>query len=267
MNGLMLHSPKFASKLTTIEALRTMPDPLALGPNHKPIPHAVLVDGLLNEVGRRGYDVINTQLALGHKGDALFGVINLKGGNDQQSMALGFRNSVDRSMGIQGVAGATVFVCDNMALSGSVFAFKRKNTTGLDFGAMVANGFDRFLTHAEAFEAQVLRLSGVSVSADKAKALIYDVFAARVLPVRLFDDVNRFYFDAADETVPEIASNRGNVWGVHNAFTRAMKDLSPVRQFGATVALGRQLTAIDAAYTLDTAVDDSIDALFDGENE
>jgi hypothetical protein len=245
MNGLMLHSPKFQSKLTTLEALRALPAPLALGANHKPVPHAVLVDGLLNEVERRGYEVLNTQLALGHGVDALFGIINLAGPNAERSTALGFRNSVDRSMGIQGVAGATVFVCDNMSLSGSVFAFKRKNTTGLDFGAMVNNGFDRFLQHAQAFDVQIARLQGIALSADKAKAVIYDAFAASIVPVRLFDDVNRFYFDAPDDTVPEIAANRGNVWGVHNAFTRAMKDLSPVRQFGATVALGRQLNIVD----------------------
>lgn len=143
------------------------------------------------------------------------------------------------------VAGSHVFVCDNLALSGSVFAFKRKNTTGLDFGSMIATGFDKFLLQAEAFDVQVARLQGTVISADRAKTVIYDIFAARVLPVRLFDDVNRFYFDADAETVPEVASNRGNVWGVHNAVTRAMRDLSPVRQFGATVALGRQLSIVD----------------------
>ena len=28
-------------------------------------------------------------------------------------------------------------------------------------------------------------------------------------------------------------------WGLHNAFTRAMRDLTPLRQFGATQGLGR----------------------------
>jgi hypothetical protein len=250
MNGLMLHSPKFASKLTTLDALRLMPEPMALGPMHKPIPHAVLVEALLSEIEHRGYEVLDTQLALGAKGAALFGIVNMKGNNEERSTALGFRNSTDSSLGLQGVAGSTVFVCDNLSLSGSVFAWKRKNTTGLDFGAMVANGFDKFLTQAQAFDVQVARLQGAAISADRAKAIVYDVFAARVLPIRLFEDVNRFYFDAEDTTVPEIAANRGNVWGLHNAFTRSMKDLSPVRQFGATVALGRQLSAIDASYTL-----------------
>jgi hypothetical protein len=247
MSGtLSANSPKFESKLVTHADLRALPEPIALGPNHKPVPHVVLVDSLLNEIDRRGYEPIKTQFALGHKGDALFGVIDLKGKTDDRSLALGFRNSVDRSLGIQGVAGSHVFVCDNLALSGSTFAFKRKNTTGLDLGSMVANGFDRFLQHAEAFDIQVARLQGIALNADRVKAVIYDVFAARIIPIRLFDDVNRFYFAAEPETVPEIADNRGNVWGVHNAFTRAMKDLSPVRQFGATVALGSALGIIDA---------------------
>jgi hypothetical protein len=245
MSNLSLGNPKFESKLVTHADLRAMPEPVALGPNHKPVPHIVLVDGLLNEIDRRGFVPVKTQFALGHKGDALFGVIDLQGKFSDRSMAIGFRNSVDQSLGIQGVAGSHVFVCDNLALSGSVFAFKRKNTTGLDFGSMIATGFDKFLLQAEAFDVQVARLQGTVISADRAKTVIYDIFAARVLPVRLFDDVNRFYFDADAETVPEVASNRGNVWGVHNAVTRAMRDLSPVRQFGATVALGRQLAIVD----------------------
>ena len=38
-----------------------------------------------------------------------------------------------------------VMGCDNLALSGQIFAFKRKNTTGLDLGHAIATGFDRFL--------------------------------------------------------------------------------------------------------------------------
>jgi hypothetical protein len=103
MSNLSIGNPKFESKLVTHAELRAMPEPVALGPNHKPVPHIVLVDGLLNEIDRRGFVPVKTQFALGHKGDALFGVIDLQGRYEDRSMAIGFRNSVDQSLGIQGL--------------------------------------------------------------------------------------------------------------------------------------------------------------------
>ena len=153
------HNPKFNSKLTTLDALRLLPEPQPLGLRHHPVPHAVLVDALIGEVERRGYTTRRTQLALGANGAALFGILDLvptQAGllvpHEERILSLGFRNATDQSLAIQGVAGAHVMVCDNLTLSGETFAFKRKNTTGLDLGDAIATGFDRFLQHARILE-------------------------------------------------------------------------------------------------------------------
>jgi hypothetical protein len=66
--------------------------------------------------------------------------------------------------------------------------------------------------------------------------MIFDVFHAHIVPVRLFHDVSRFYFHPTDDQ-PDCQPR--TQWGLHNAFTRAMRDLTPLRQFGATQGLGR----------------------------
>jgi len=78
------------------------------------------------------------------------------------------------------------------------------------------------------------------------------VFAARLVPVRLFDDVERFYFRRRrDAGLPT-----RSLWGLHNAFTRAMKDLSPVRGFRANVALGNAFgIKADGGEIIDTTAD------------
>jgi len=236
---LMTHSPKFQAKLTTYGQLAALPEPQALGRMHKPVAHTRLIDAFRTEIDKRGMKIEREQFALSAKGQALFGVIDLKTDNldAARCLSLGFRNSVDMSMGIQAVAGTTVFVCDNMALAGSMFALKRKNTTGLDLGDAVAVGFDKFLTQGQVLEAEITRLQATGITDDKAKQLIFDAFAAKIVPVRLFDDVDAYYF-RPNQTMPDCEPR--TLWGLHNAFTRAMRDLSPVRRFGATVDLGRQ---------------------------
>lgn len=237
---LALHNPKFDAKLTTLAALQALPVPMPMGPHHKPVAHANLVDALHGEIDKRGFSVTKEQLALSAKGAALFGVIDIAPKQTDlvqtgRGMAIGFRNSTDQSIAIQGVAGARVFVCDNMALSGDMFAINRKNTTGLDLGDAVARGFDKFLKHAEVLDVQIERLTATTITDGVAKQMIYEVFAARIVPVRLFDDVDSFYFRPADDMLD---CQPRSQWGLHNAFTRAMKDLTPVRSFGANVALG-----------------------------
>jgi len=247
---LMTHSPKFNAKLTTYGHLAALPEPQALGPMHKPVAHVRLIDAFRAEIAKRDMRIEREQFALSAKGQALFGVIDLKTdlAEATRCLSLGFRNSVDMSMGIQAVAGTTVFVCDNMALSGSMFALKRKNTTGLDLGDAVAVGFDKFLQHGQVLEIEIARLQAEGITDGKAKQLIFDVFSSKIVPVRLFDDVDAYYF-RPNQTMEDCQPR--TLWGLHNAFTRALRDLSPVRRFAATVDLGKAF-GLDQHDVIDT---------------
>lgn len=251
-SSLSAGSPKFNSKLITAAALSNLPVPAALGPNHKPVPHGVLLDAIHNEIAVRGYNITREQLALGKKGAALFGVLDLVptvpaigctnvtyelGKPVERGMSFGFRNATDRSMAIRAVAGERVFVCDNLTMSGSMFAISRKNTTGLDLSDAVATGFDKFLVHIGALDVEIARLESTAVNDREAKIVIFDVFAAGIVPVRLFDDVEKFYFHPADD---QTDCQPRTLYGVHNAFTRALQDLTPTRLLGASVALSKQ---------------------------
>lgn len=238
---LIAHSPKFNSKLVTMAELQRLPFAQAIGPRHKPVQHAHLMEALHQEIDHRGYAIEREQLALAADSAAIFGVIDLVPKDGVYSLAarnksFGFRNATDQSRGLWGVAGSRVFVCDNLSMSGELFALKRKNTTGLDLGDAVARGFDKFLQQSEALELQIEAMAARGITDGNAKQLIYDAFTAAVLPVRLLDDVHRFFFKA-DDTTPDTQPR--TYFGLHNAFTRAMKDLTPVRAFGAGVQLGK----------------------------
>jgi hypothetical protein len=239
------------SQLVTYNQLAMLPAPQALGRNHKPVPHHQLVDAIRLEVDRRGLCIDREQFALGRHGSALFGVIDLtpvsRNGatswqsDPQRSTALGFRNATDQSLSIRGVAGSHVFICDNMAMSGDTFAFQRKNSRYLDLAYAIAMGFDRFVTQAQQFNVEVARMQARELTDMAAKAIMFDVFSAGIAPLHLFDDVDRNYFK------PEAGwtdCEPRTLWGVHGAFTRAFRELSPQRVLGASTALGKALAGV-----------------------
>jgi hypothetical protein len=234
---LSAHSPRFKSRSVTLEDLRALPAPATLGARHRPIPHAALVDALYDEFDRREVAIRRSQFALSGNDGSLFGVLDLQllQGGAERSLAFGFRNSTDSSLALRAVAGNRVFVCDNLALSGDVFAIQRKNTTFMDLRSTIAVGFDKFLSAAQRLRDRIARIADTPLTDTAAKVAIYDAFEGGVVPIRLFDDVNRHYFQPdADATDCQPRT----LWGVHNAFTRSVKALTPGRQFSATVSLG-----------------------------
>jgi hypothetical protein len=231
------------STLVTGADLEAMPAPRALGRSHQPVPHAALVRGIYAVSAARGYAVTRQQLAVNRSGHRLFGVLDLapavrviEPAADRWGFAIGFRNSTDESLGIRLVAGLRVQVCDNLALSGDLIALKRRNTTGLDLGEALAGGFDRYLAHAQSLDDQVEAWQTATISTLHAKARLFDLFAHKVLPLRLLPMATRYYFNP-DESMTDCQPR--TVWALHNAVTRAIKTLPPVRAFAANVSVGR----------------------------
>ncbi len=222
-----------------------LPAPQALGSRHRPLPHHALVDAIRSEAAARGLSVAREEYAVNRGGAALFGVMDLVGEGVQTralsvpggGIALGLRSSTDESIAIGICSGARTFVCDNMAFAGDVFALKRKSTTGLNLDRTIVDAFDRFLDHSTRFVAALERLQNSALSDADAREVIYDATARQVIPLRLFPEVHRNYFEIDREARPECVERTS--LGLHSAFTRAFKLLAPARAWTANVALGR----------------------------
>lgn len=235
-NGSTLVAHCGARKVALAE-LEAMPEPAALGPRHRPLRHDVLVQTIRAEAGRRGFGIAKEEYAIGHQGASLFGVLDFRCVFDAESgFALGFRSSQDQSLALRGVAGARVFVCDNLALAGSSFAFRRKHTSGLAIDEAVRAGFDRYEQETTKLAGHIARLRETPVTDTRAKELIYDAVAGDVVPARLLRPVHSYYFDPADDR-PDCAPR--TLWGLHNSFTRAVQVLPPTRAWSASSDLGR----------------------------
>jgi len=243
--GALLSAHCGSSGITLAE-LSSLPAPEPLGPLHRPVRHHELVEVLKEELGSAGYEATREEYAVQHRGLKLFGIMDLvpKPGvssflsNGDKGLGLGFRHGNDQSMSLHLVAGARVFVCDNLTLSGDLIVLRRKHTKGLSLRDEIKAGVERLLAEYADLEQGINRLKEQGLQPEAAKAIIYDAFVHRdVLPMRFLPDVGSWYFEPpadADDCRPRTA------WGLHNAFTRVVKELaSPARRFEATTRIGQ----------------------------
>lgn len=210
----------------------------------RPVPHFELAERLVSSLGDRGIAVLRDEYCThGPRGERLFGVLDLAvSGLDTADyrMALGLRASNDRSMAIQAIAAARVFVCDNMAFSGSSGSvmLRRKHTSGLDLGRELPPAVETFLERSGAFRLDLDRMRDHALTDGRAKEVILDAFAgdAPVLPVRLFKLVVDLYFrdDLQREKFPD-----RSLWSLDNTFTEAVKVLKAAPQAEAALRIGR----------------------------
>lgn len=236
---LMVHAGGVRRTRAELATLHT-PDPT---PTWRPVPHADLVGELIRGLEREGVAVARDEYATMGRDDArLFGVLDLvipHLDTPDFRMALGIRGANDKSMSIQVVAGARVFVCDNMAFSSSGGVFlKKKHTSRLDLAGVVPPAIDTFLERAGAFREDIDRMRDFPLSDGRAKGLIFDAFtgASPVLPLRCLPVVSRLYFDD-DEQLARFEAR--SLWSLNNAMTEAVKLLRPVPRHDSGLRIGR----------------------------
>lgn len=241
MSALMLHNPAFASSLVTLDDLDRLPLPAPAGPRHTPVAHAVIVRELIGAVQARGY-VLTAPPALGLSRDTMriFGVLSLRAPADtsDDAVALGFRGSTDASLALKGVAGKHVFVCDNLALHGSEFVFRRKYTSGLSLAlpAVIDAGIVRWESACGHQARYIARAQETELSPAWAQALMLRLGLEDALPWRLLPQVHEIWSKGATEDVAP-----RTLWGLQQAATRVIRELPPAPQFRASIGIGRTL--------------------------
>jgi hypothetical protein len=124
-SNLLLHCGARAVDLQTIREVET-PEPTE---TWTPIPHIDLIDQVSQTLLGSGLTIVNTAHSLTHDGMRYFGLMQIKNGSENEDYAwvLGLRNSHDKVFPAGLVAGASVFICDNLSFSGEI-RFARKHT-------------------------------------------------------------------------------------------------------------------------------------------
>ncbi|MDO7885364.1 DUF932 domain-containing protein [Hymenobacter cheonanensis] len=85
---------------------------------YAPVSHRDLIEAVKEELDKRGLVLKDERYQHNRSGQQLFGHMTVGGGNGEQDLALGFRNSYDKSLLLGAAAGARVIVCSNLMFAG-----------------------------------------------------------------------------------------------------------------------------------------------------
>ena len=126
--NLMLHCGGYAVNREELAKVAT-PRPTE---TWTPISHLNLVSTVEYALRTAGLKIASQVHSLSHDGDRYFGLTEVRGTKNPEDYAwvLGLRNSHDKRFPAGIVAGASVFVCDNLSFSGEV-RLSRKHTVHL----------------------------------------------------------------------------------------------------------------------------------------
>jgi hypothetical protein len=233
---LLMHTA--SGQYCTLDELRNIPLPEETA-SYKPVSHFDLATNLaeVSETLLRDYVLDRSQYGLARDGAQLFGIHTYRNGSDSMGLSIGFRNSYDKSMSVGIAIGASVFVCDNLALTGEI-AIARKHTSNVwqDLEELTIttiyrsqNNFTRIVEDAQIMQGQYL-------SDNDAYRLIGLLYGNGIITPRQIPIVKKEWLTPSHDDFTD-----RNTWSLYNACTEALKSAPPNRIMEKHIALHKLL--------------------------
>jgi hypothetical protein len=186
-----------------------------------PIPHGQVVDLVKSSLVGLGQEIVTEEYGMQRDGQRFFGVLKLKpvAVDADYTMAVGLRNSHDKSVPAGALLGSDVFVCDNLAFSGEI-SFSRKHTIYIerDLPSLVSAAIGRLLEARGRQDERIASYKVTGLTEKDANDLFIRALDRRVLPVTTLPDVIKEYRNPRH---PEFAER--TAWSFFNAFTEILK--------------------------------------------
>lgn len=236
---LLMHS---GGDYVTLDNLRQVPLPQETE-TYKPVGHYDLATNLAEVAGSllRGYNLDRTQYGLARDGNQLFGVLTYRNGiSSDMGMSIGFRNSYDKSMSVGIAIGASVFVCDNLALTGQI-AIMRKHTANVwnDLEELTITTIYRSQSNFHRIVEDSQEMQAWHLGDEDAYKLLGLLYGKGVISPRQIPVVKREWQNPSHEAFEE-----RNAWSFYNAVTEALKTAPPNRIMEKHIALHNVLGGV-----------------------
>lgn len=222
MSELVLHR---GGNLVTKPELDLVPLPEATD-SYIPVSHYHLADKFLT-ISRdllTDYVLVSEQYALARQGQQFFAILNFRRDHQEMGLSLAFRNSYDRTISIGLAIGASVFVCDNLALSGDI-AIMKKHTKNV-WSALEDLAITTLYKAGKSYEkvlADSEKLKSLPVNDRQAFEMMGYLFGHDIVSPRQLTVVRDSWLKPSHAEFQE-----RNKWSLFNAVTEALKSCPPV---------------------------------------
>lgn len=182
---LNLHS---GGHLVSYEELKAVPTPQPSGRWH-PVAHSAVIDRVTETLTGAGYTIKSQALAVAREGKRMFATLDLSTPlSDGVALAVGIRNSTDKSYPLGFCAGGRVFVCSNLSFNAELLV-KRKHTRFAvgRWNNEIAGAVQKLPSFTESEGVRIAALKQLELTDDQALAFLVrsmekHVISAPVLP-------------------------------------------------------------------------------------
>ncbi|MEI6233316.1 MAG: DUF932 domain-containing protein [Planctomycetota bacterium] len=233
-------------------ALASIPTPQATA-TWRPLPHAEVIETLIDRAGRLGLRVKNEKYAvmpgrlypeegmqIELDGGRMFGSIDFDPipgvpFPDGCGPSAGIRNSHDKTFALSILSGARVFLCENGVLRAE-HIISRKHTSGIDLIASIDDALNAFMSSIQDFNTMYEQMRDLRVNRTRAHSLIVEMARAGAFSSDLILPVVEEF-----ENPRHAEFKERNVWNLYQSATETMKRQSPARQLDGFKALNATL--------------------------
>ena len=216
--NLILHCGARLASLQEVAQVRT-PPPTA---TWQPIPHATLIRTIEQTLAATNLRIGTVAHSLDAEGNRYFGLMEIMGRSSSADYCwvLGLRNSHDKTFPAGIVAGASVFVCDNISFSGEV-KFARKHTRFImrDLPQITERAVGRLMAKWHDQDKRITAYKETDIDDASAHDLVIRATDVGVCSNRLIPSVLHEWRKPRHEVF-----ETRNVWSLFNAFTESLKE-------------------------------------------
>lgn len=185
-----------------------------------PTPHGQVLETVENTLQEAGFAIAIARYAVAKDNARFFATLDLTSQLvDGVSLAVGIRNSVDKSFPIGLTAGSRVFVCDNLAFNSDIYVAKRHTRFGKDrFDEGIAKSMTILAQYQKIEQNRIEHYQSAELSDMQACATILYAYEQGIISTPMIEGTIKEWREPSHvEFAPRTA------WSVFNCMTEVLK--------------------------------------------
>lgn len=198
-----------------------------------PIKHGVVVDTVQESLIQGGFSVRNAKYAVSRNDSRLFATMDLETPLVSGiTLAVGIRNSIDKSLPLGFCAGSHVFVCDNLCFRSELLVTRKHTRFGQDrFQEAISQAVQSLNQFKETEAARIKQFQQTILPEEWASHLLLKAYERKLVSHLILPKVLQEWREPQFEEFQE-----RTLWSFLNAFTTVLRDRqkSNPQQFAAT---------------------------------